>query len=73
MKAYDQAILAFERSIEFDDSDAQAFYNLALANFKSRDYEKAAENFELCTQKDPLHRYAWNNLCFMHVANHYPK
>ena len=66
MDYYEQAITAFEKSVQQDSKDAQAHYNLALAYFKRQSYDDAEKNLIVCRDLDPGHRYAWNNLAFIY-------
>ena len=47
-------------------------YSLGVAHFKARDYVAAQEAWENCTKTDPLNRFAWCNLAFLHCANMVP-
>ena len=69
--AYGKAIKSFLKSNELNPNDAQLQYNLGLSYFKEEQYTLAVEHLKLCTQLDPLHRYAYNNLAFIYNMHQY--
>lgn len=73
MEHYHQSITAYQKSIELVPLDAQTQYNLALAYFKECKYPKTLDHLKLCTQIEPKHPYAYNNLAFIYNMNGYYK
>lgn len=63
-KKYDQAIQAFEKSLNAKDSKIRvsSAYNLGNSYFQKKDYEKAIEAYELALKMDPEHENAKYNL-----------
>ncbi len=58
----DQALLAFQRSIERNPSYAAAYYNLALIYLNKGAFDDAYENLRKTVALDPHNADAWNNL-----------
>ncbi len=58
----DQALLAFQRSIERNPSYAAAYYNVALIYLNKGAFEDARTNLEKTVELDPANADAWNNL-----------
>lgn len=66
MRYYTQALKAFQKSSELKADDAQLQYNLGLAYFQIARYDAAVEHLKLCTDFDPGHLHAYNNLAFIY-------
>lgn len=66
MRHYAQALRAFQKSSELKADDAQLQYNLGLAYFQTARYDAAVEHLKLCTDFDPTHLPAYNNLAFIY-------
>jgi tetratricopeptide (TPR) repeat protein len=66
MRYYAQALKAFQKSSELKADDAQLQYNLGLAYFQVARYDAAVEHLKLCTDFDPGHLHAYNNLAFIY-------
>ena len=49
----DKAINYLKQSIALDDSDAQVYYNLAVAYIKIEEYKSALESIEICIKINP--------------------
>lgn len=65
---YDQAIAAFEKSINLSPSELKLKYNsLGLAYIKKGAYAKAEKILEIAVRISPKDKYARNNLGFVYV------
>ena len=56
---YEEAIRAFDVSIEFDSRSAAVWYNKGVARYDLKRYEEAVECFGKATGLDPSYSKAW--------------
>ena len=62
---------SFHKAADLNPKDAQIQYNLGLSYFKEEQYTQAIEHLKICTQLDPVHPYAYNNLAFIYNMHCY--
>eukprot|EP00347_Sterkiella_histriomuscorum_P007456 403348846 len=68
---YHNAIRAFQKAELINGDDSQLQYSLGLANFKIEQYNQAVDHLKKCTQIDPKHPFAYNNLAFLYNMHQY--
>jgi len=71
MDMFGQAQKAFLRAHDIHRNDAQLQYNLGLCYFKQKQYSKAIEHLKFCTEIEPNHPYAFNNLAYIYNLHQY--
>jgi tetratricopeptide (TPR) repeat protein len=62
LKKYDEAIAAFQKTIEIDPKDARAYYNMGFSYGKQEKYDEAIAAFQKAIEIDPKDAMTYYNM-----------